>query len=241
MGTVHANSAADVPARLEALGLVAGLDRLAVHALVAAAVDAVIHLAETTRGVASFRASTCCRAASRGSSRPYRPWRTWRAGSCRGRVGRSWTRWIVAEHRDADDAMAPRRGGPPRWECGLSGGGAGVRPSRHAGEPTRTRARSCAGGSMAPVSRDGVRDRASRPSPRPHERTRVVQALAALAAELEAGQPPRAALRRRAASHACGRRPAAPCNWTETCPPRCSPMPAPPGPRPSRRVLAGRG
>ena len=43
-GTIHANSAADVPARLEALGLMAGLDRLAVHALVAAGIDAVIHL-----------------------------------------------------------------------------------------------------------------------------------------------------------------------------------------------------
>jgi pilus assembly protein CpaF len=44
-GTIHANSATDVPARLEALGLMAGLDRLAVHALVAAGVDVVIHLA----------------------------------------------------------------------------------------------------------------------------------------------------------------------------------------------------
>lgn len=43
-GTIHANSADDVPARLEALGLMAGLDRLAVHALVAAGIDAVIHL-----------------------------------------------------------------------------------------------------------------------------------------------------------------------------------------------------
>lgn len=42
--TVHANSAADVPARLEALGMMAGLDRVAVHALVAAGIDAVVHL-----------------------------------------------------------------------------------------------------------------------------------------------------------------------------------------------------
>lgn len=44
MGTIHANSAADVPARLEALGIAAGLDRVAVHALAGAAVDAVLHL-----------------------------------------------------------------------------------------------------------------------------------------------------------------------------------------------------
>lgn len=43
-GTVHANSARDVPARLEALGLVAGLDREAVHALTAAGLDTVLHL-----------------------------------------------------------------------------------------------------------------------------------------------------------------------------------------------------
>lgn len=44
MGTIHANSAADVPPRLEALGSTAGLDRAAVHALVAAAVEVVVHL-----------------------------------------------------------------------------------------------------------------------------------------------------------------------------------------------------
>ena len=49
-GTVHANSAADVPARLEALGLTAGLDRLAVHALMAAGIDAVVHLGRDDGG-----------------------------------------------------------------------------------------------------------------------------------------------------------------------------------------------
>lgn len=48
--TVHANSAADVPARLEALGLAAGLDRVAVHALMAAGLDVVIHLARDPDG-----------------------------------------------------------------------------------------------------------------------------------------------------------------------------------------------
>ncbi|MDQ7991363.1 MAG: TadA family conjugal transfer-associated ATPase [Propionicimonas sp.] len=41
-GTVHANSAADVPARLEALAALGGLGRAAVHAQVAAALDLVI-------------------------------------------------------------------------------------------------------------------------------------------------------------------------------------------------------
>ena len=43
-GTVHANGAGDVPARLEALGLSAGLPRAAVHSLVAAGIDAVVSL-----------------------------------------------------------------------------------------------------------------------------------------------------------------------------------------------------
>jgi len=49
-GTLHANSAADVPARIEALGLTAGLDRLAVHALVVAGIDAVMHLSREASG-----------------------------------------------------------------------------------------------------------------------------------------------------------------------------------------------
>ncbi len=49
-GTIHANSASAVPARLEALGLMAGLDRLAVHALVSAGVDAVLHLGRSSAG-----------------------------------------------------------------------------------------------------------------------------------------------------------------------------------------------
>lgn len=43
-GTLHANTAADVPARLEALAVAAGLTREALHSQVAAAVHAVVHL-----------------------------------------------------------------------------------------------------------------------------------------------------------------------------------------------------
>ena len=49
-GTLHANSAADVPARLEALGVAAGLSRQAVHAQAAAGVDAVVHLVRDGAG-----------------------------------------------------------------------------------------------------------------------------------------------------------------------------------------------
>jgi pilus assembly protein CpaF len=50
-GTLHANSASDVPARLEALGLAAGMDRAAVHSQIAAGLDAVIHLRRHRDGV----------------------------------------------------------------------------------------------------------------------------------------------------------------------------------------------
>lgn len=43
-GTVHANTAADVPARLEALGSLAGLDRLSLHSQLRAALDVIVHL-----------------------------------------------------------------------------------------------------------------------------------------------------------------------------------------------------
>ncbi len=48
-GTIHANSPADVPARLEALGLLAGIDRPAVHALLHAGVHVLIHVGRTAR------------------------------------------------------------------------------------------------------------------------------------------------------------------------------------------------
>ena len=43
-GTLHANSAADVPARVEALALAAGLGREATHAQLGSALEAVVHL-----------------------------------------------------------------------------------------------------------------------------------------------------------------------------------------------------
>jgi pilus assembly protein CpaF len=49
-GTLHANRPAEVPARLEALGVAAGLDRHAVHSQAAAAVAVVLHLRRTPSG-----------------------------------------------------------------------------------------------------------------------------------------------------------------------------------------------
>ncbi len=49
-GTLHANSAADVPARVEALGVAAGLNREAVHSQLASAVRVVVHVVRPAQG-----------------------------------------------------------------------------------------------------------------------------------------------------------------------------------------------
>jgi pilus assembly protein CpaF len=49
-GTLHANAPADVPARLEALGLLGGLPRAALHAQVVAALQVVLQMRRTERG-----------------------------------------------------------------------------------------------------------------------------------------------------------------------------------------------
>ena len=49
-GTVHANSPAEIPARLEALAAVGGLDRAALHSQLAAAVRVVLHVARDGAG-----------------------------------------------------------------------------------------------------------------------------------------------------------------------------------------------
>lgn len=49
-GTVHANSAADVPARLEALAALGRMGRAALHAQVSSALDAVVHLTRDRDG-----------------------------------------------------------------------------------------------------------------------------------------------------------------------------------------------
>ncbi len=64
-GTLHANSASDVPARVEALALAAGLGREAAHSQLASAVDAVLHLGRRADGVRVLReVAVPCREAS---------------------------------------------------------------------------------------------------------------------------------------------------------------------------------
>ncbi len=49
-GTLHGNSAEDVPARLEALAAVVGLHRKALHSQLAAALRLVVHLRRGSEG-----------------------------------------------------------------------------------------------------------------------------------------------------------------------------------------------
>ncbi|MGZ4454710.1 MAG: TadA family conjugal transfer-associated ATPase [Nocardioides sp.] len=54
-GTLHANSAVDVPARVEALALAAGLGREAAHSQLGSALDVVLHLGRGHDGVRRLR------------------------------------------------------------------------------------------------------------------------------------------------------------------------------------------
>ena len=57
-GTIHANSARDVPARLEALAAVAGLDRAALHSQLASGLRLGLHLTRSSSG--ARRVSELC-------------------------------------------------------------------------------------------------------------------------------------------------------------------------------------
>lgn len=54
-GTVHANSATDLPARLEALAVAAGLSRQALHSQLASALQIVVHIVRPRRGARHLR------------------------------------------------------------------------------------------------------------------------------------------------------------------------------------------
>ena len=58
-GTLHANSASDVPARLEALAAVAGLDRPALHSQLASGLRVAVHLSRARGGGARRVAQVC--------------------------------------------------------------------------------------------------------------------------------------------------------------------------------------
>src|SRR5262249_3462126 len=73
-GTVHATSATEVPARLEALGALGGLGRDALHSQLGAAVRVVLHLRRSSGGLRVLE-EICLLDASGGRVRAVPAWR----------------------------------------------------------------------------------------------------------------------------------------------------------------------
>ena len=98
-GTVHANSAREVPARLEALAATGGLSRAALHSQLAAAVQVVLHMRRLRSGMRVLDAVGVLQRA--GGEVEVRP---------------AWTRtggWT--DGRAALDAVLAERDVEPRW------------------------------------------------------------------------------------------------------------------------------
>jgi len=73
-GTVHANNPAEVPARLEALGGLGGLDRVALHSQLAAAVQVVLHVSRDRTGRRRLSEIAVLRAGEDGRVRATTAW-----------------------------------------------------------------------------------------------------------------------------------------------------------------------
>jgi len=82
-GTVHANAPEAVPARIEALGVAAGLDRAAVHAQLAAGLDVIIHLTREAGGLRRLGAVGVFERAADGLVRVVPALTVHRDGACR--------------------------------------------------------------------------------------------------------------------------------------------------------------
>jgi pilus assembly protein CpaF len=88
-GTLHANTAADVPARLEALGMLGGLPRTALHAQVVAALQVILHVRRTSAGRVLESVSVVLPAGEQRLATVVPAWRRGRgAGPAAGALGR---------------------------------------------------------------------------------------------------------------------------------------------------------
>ncbi|MCV7171987.1 TadA family conjugal transfer-associated ATPase [Mycobacterium manitobense] len=74
-GTVHANNPAEVPARLEALGALGGLDRAALHSQLAAAVQVLLHVGRDRSGTRRLTEIAVLRSADDGRVRAETAWK----------------------------------------------------------------------------------------------------------------------------------------------------------------------
>ncbi|MGK5694093.1 TadA family conjugal transfer-associated ATPase [Streptomyces sp. URMC 128] len=152
-GTVHANAAADVPARLEALGTAAGLDRAALHSQVAAALSVVLHLVRDRTGRRDPRERAACAADGRWDAAGPRA-AAGRVVGAGGRAGARGARGVGAAARPGSGrctAAAPGPAGRP----GAAGPGA---PGRRGDRVVRGARRGGAG--RAPAGRGAAAGRA---------------------------------------------------------------------------------
>ena len=203
-GTLHANSAADVPARVEALALAAGLGREAAHSQLAAAVDVVVHLGIDAGGRRRLREVgvpersgdglvTIATAVSFDVDGRARP------GPGADRLGAAPGRPVTAcapgrRRRAGRVPSADVPGRPVASESGGGGAGRGCGRCRCArsGRPSRPSWRSCSAGGAAGAHR--LWRQRARAAVAEQTRDRVLECCDLLAAELAAGQPAEAAL-----------------------------------------------
>jgi pilus assembly protein CpaF len=82
-GTVHANNPAEVPARLEALAALGGLDRFALHSQLVAAVQVLLHVGRGRDGQRRLSEIAVLRRGSDGLAGVLTAWHVDR-GSCAG-------------------------------------------------------------------------------------------------------------------------------------------------------------
>ncbi|MFF5230574.1 TadA family conjugal transfer-associated ATPase [Dactylosporangium sp. NPDC000521] len=109
--TLHANSPADVPARLEALGLLGGVPRAALHALAHAALRVVMHLQRGADGTRHL--SEICLLEAHPEQRTTVMATAWRRGTGRAAAADQLETLIAAR-----GVTPPRPSGPWRFERG---------------------------------------------------------------------------------------------------------------------------
>lgn len=120
-GTVHANAAADVPARLEALASTAGLDRAALHSQLAAALSLVIHLVRDRSGTRKVTEIHVLERGDTGLVRTVPAAVRTAGGFRRARGWGAFARLLAASGSAAEPAV--RAGAdPPAWSAGRGGG-----------------------------------------------------------------------------------------------------------------------
>jgi pilus assembly protein CpaF len=83
-GTLHANAPGDVPARLEALGLLGGLPRAVLHAQVAAALQVALHLRRAASSHGRRVLAAVCLLLPQGPDRLVSAVPAWRLGAAPG-------------------------------------------------------------------------------------------------------------------------------------------------------------